>query len=217
MYDLDETIKARRSTRLFLRDRPVSRALLEDALTLAMQAPSNSNIQPWQLFFASGPARDRLVGALLTSAHGGEPTNSMLPESLAPLRNALGAAVYGAMGIERQDLEARRIAKLRNWEFFRAPVAGIVCMHRDLDHEDSMGVGMFLQTLLLALTARGVDTCVQRSIAQYPDTVRSVLGIPDDMRILCGLAVGYADPGFAANSLRVVRNPLDHNVTFIES
>jgi hypothetical protein len=46
-------------------------------------------------------------------------------------------------------------AVLRNWEFFRAPVAGIVCMHRDLGPADALSVGMFLQTLLLALTERG--------------------------------------------------------------
>lgn len=217
MYDLDESIKARHSTRLFLRDKSVPRELLDDALTLAVRAPSNSNIQPWRVFFASGPARDRLAEALLASAAGGEPAASVLPQSLAPLRSALGAAVYAAMGIDRDDTDARRIAKLRNWEFFGAPLAGIVCMHRDLGHEDSMGVGMFLQTLLLGLTARGLDTCVQMAIAQYPDTVRSVLGIPGDLRILCGLAVGYADPGFAGNSLRVTRDPLHHNVKFIES
>jgi nitroreductase len=50
-------------------------------------------------------------------------------------------------------------AVLRNWEFFRAPLAGIVCMHRDLGHADALSVGMFLQTLLLALTERGLDSC----------------------------------------------------------
>jgi hypothetical protein len=79
---------------------------------------------------------------------------------------------------------------LRNWEFFRAPLAGIVCMHRDLHYVDSLGVGMFLQTFLLALTARGLGTCVQVSIAGYPD------------------------PTFPANNLRTERNPIEHNVVF---
>lgn len=61
MYDLDGAIIARRSTRLFLRDKPVPRELVTKALELAMHAPSNSNIQPWHVVFASGPARDRLV------------------------------------------------------------------------------------------------------------------------------------------------------------
>src|SRR5215469_3997640 len=61
---------------------------------------------------------------------------------------------------------------VRNWEFFRAPVAGIVCMHQDLGPADALSVGMFLQTLLLALTERGLGSCVEVSISGYPETVR---------------------------------------------
>ena len=214
--DLSRVIKHRRSTRMFLRDKPVPRELLDEALALAMRAPSNSNIQPWRLFLAEGPRRDGLVEALLERASAGFPATVGLPESFAPLRRELGALVYGSMGVARHDVEARRIAQLRNWEFFRAPVAGVVCMHRDLGLVDSLGVGMFLQTLVLALTERGLGTCVQVSIAHYPDVLHEQLDIPDDLRVLCGLAVGYADPDFAANQLRVPRNPVEKNVVFLE-
>jgi nitroreductase len=70
MYDLDDVITSRHLSRLFLRDKPVPHGLVTEALELAIRAPSNSNIQPWHVFFASGPARDRLVEALLTQADG---------------------------------------------------------------------------------------------------------------------------------------------------
>jgi nitroreductase len=217
MFDLDDVIRERRSTRMFLRDKPVPRHLVDEALDLAIHAPSNSNVQPWQVVFASGPARDRLVEALLEDAQSGPPVVPQLPPEFAHLRTELGGLVYGSMGIARHDADARRIAVLRNWEFFRAPLVGVVCMYRDLDFVDSMGVGMFLQTLLLALTARGLGTCVQVSIAGYPETVREQLGIPDERRVLCGLAVGYPDPDFPGNTLRVPRNPVGDNVRFIDS
>jgi nitroreductase len=217
MFDLDEVIMQRRSVRMFLRDKPVPRHLVDEALDLAIHAPSNSNVQPWQVVFASGPARDRLVEALLEEAQSKPPAVPQLPPAFAHLRTELGGLVYGSMGIARHDAEARRIAVLRNWEFFRAPLACVVCMHRDLDFVDGMGVGMFVQTLLLALTARGLGTCVQVSIAGYPETVREQLGIPDEMRVLCGLAVGYPDPDFPGNALRVPRNPVEHNVRFVDS
>jgi nitroreductase len=191
--------------------------LVYEALTLAMRAPSNSNIQPWHLVLASGPARDRLVEALLEVAAVESPAVPVLPESFAHMRRDLGALVYGSMGISRHDAEARRIAVLRNWEFFRAPLAGIVCMHRDLDYVDAVGVGLFLQTLLLALTARGLGTCVQVSIAGYPDIVREQFNIGEDMRILSGLAIGYPDPAFPANDLHVPRNAVEQNVVFVDS
>jgi nitroreductase len=217
VYDLEEAIAERHSTRMFLRDKPVPPDLVHEALTLAMRAPSNSNIQPWHLVLASGPARDRLVEALLEVAAVESPAVPVLPESFAHMRRDLGALVYGSMGISRHDAEARRIAVLRNWEFFRAPLAGIVCMHRDLDYVDAVGVGLFLQTLLLALTARGLGTCVQVSIAGYPEIVREQLNIGEDMRILSGLAIGYPDPAFPANDLYVPRNAVEQNVVYVDS
>ncbi|WP_445167725.1 nitroreductase [Mycolicibacterium sp. Dal123E01] len=217
MHDLEKAITDRRSIRLFLRDRPVPRELVTESLELAIRAPSNSNIQPWHVVFASGPARDRLAEALLGQADIAAPNVPALPDSFAHLRRELGALVYGTMGIARHDAEARRIAVLRNWEFFRAPLTGIVCMHRDLDHVDAVGVGMFLQTFLLALTARGLGSCVQVSVAGYPDVLREHLGIGDEMRILCGVAIGYPDPEFACNQLDVPRNPLETNFVFKDS
>jgi len=216
LHDLADLVQERHSTRMFLRDKPVPRELLDEALALAMRAPSNSNIQPWRLFLATGPRRDRLVEALLAEASTGYPATVGLPESFARLRSEIGALVYGSMGIAREDAAGRRIAQLRNWEFFRAPVAGVVCMHRDLGHADSLAVGMFLQTLVLALTGHGLGTCLQVSIAHFPDVLHDQLDIPDDLQILCGLAVGYADPEFPANRLRTPRNPVDENITFLD-
>ena len=80
-----------------------------------------------------------------------------------------------------------------------------------------MGVGMFLQTLLLALTERGLGTCVQVSIAGYPEIVRKQLDIAPTLSILCGLAVGYPDPAFPGNKVRIGRHPVAKHVRFVES
>jgi nitroreductase len=217
MYDLEEAIRTRRSTRLFLRDRPVPKALVIEALELAIRAPSNSNIQPWRLVFNSGAARDRLVEALLQEAERGEPQVPSLPDEFRHFRSDLGALVYGSMGVSRHDAAARRVATLRNWEFFRAPLGAVVCMHHHLGYVDALGVGMFLQTFMLALNARGVGSCVQVSIAGYPDVIREQLHIGEDMRILCGVSIGYPDPDFPGNSLNVPRSPLADNFVFLES
>ena len=109
-----------------------------------------------------------------------------LPHAFAHLRRELGAQVYGSMGITREDTEGRRIAVLRNWEFFRAPLAGIVCMHSELGKVDALGVGMFLQTLVLALTAQraghvrsGLDRGLSRD---HPRTARDPDGLFDSVR-----------------------------------
>ena len=91
----------------------------------------------------------------------------------------------------------------------------MVCMHRDLGFPDALGVGMYLQTLLLALTEREIHSCVQVSTALYPDIVREQLGIPDELTVLCGVCIGYADPHFAANHLDIPRNDLSDNVVYL--
>ena len=216
MLDLDDAIKERHSTRMFL-PQPVPRLLVNEALALAVLAPSNSNIQPWHVEFVEGPARDRLAKALLEQIRLGPPNIPPLPESFRHYRSELGRQVYGAMGIAREDKAGHDAAVIRNWEFFRAPMAGIVCMHRDLGIVDALGVGMFLQTFLLALTERNLGSCVEVSVAGYPDTIRAQLAIPEELSILCGVAIGYADPKFPGNRLRVSRNPVEENVVFHEN
>ncbi|WP_135453548.1 nitroreductase [Mycobacterium sp. DL99] len=218
MAEFGDVVRSRRSSRMFLPDKPVPRELLDEALALAVRAPSNSNTQPWHVFFATGERRIRLVDALLAAVEAAPPAvgSAGLPPRFAYLRRESGALVYGAMGIARDDAEGRWAAQKRNWEFFHAPVAGVVCMHRDFTNVDAMGVGMFLQTLLLALNERGLGSCVQVSISFYPDVLREQLDVPDDLTILSGLSIGYADPQFAANHLDTPRNPIGENVVFLQ-
>ena len=215
MSDLDQVIRARRSSRMFLPDKPVPRELVDEALALAVSAPSNSNIQPWHMVFASGATRERLVAAQLEAART-KRSRADLPDAFAHYRFDLGTELYGLMGVARDDAEGRRAAILHNWEFFHAPLAGIVCINRELGAEDILGVGMFLQTLILALTERGLGTCVQVSIAGYPDVVRAQLDIADEFTILCGLAVGYPDPEFRANQIRTPRDAPASKVIFLD-
>jgi nitroreductase len=203
LSDLDRAILERHSTRMFL-PRSVPRESVIEALALAQHAPSNSNIQPWRLVFVSGTARDRLKDALL-------------PKAFEHYRYELGAEVYGSMGITIADTARHAAAVMRNFDFFGAPLAGIVCMHRDLGPADAVSVGMYLQTLMLALTARGLGTCVEVSVAGYPDVVRTELNIPQELTIICGLAVGYSDPDFPANKLHIGRDPVARHVVFLDN
>jgi nitroreductase len=216
MYDLDETIKARHSTRKFL-PLAVPRNLIDESLALAQCAPSNSNIQPWRVWLVTGAARERLRAALMDAAGRETPNIPKLPESFQHYRQELGVEVYGSMGIKREDKEARKAAVLRNYEFFGAPVGAIVCMHKDLGVADSLSVGMYLQTFVLALTARGLGTCCEVSIAGYPEVIHKELNIPLELSIICGMAIGYPDLDFAANRLHIGRDPVGKEVVFLEN
>ena len=193
---LDQVIRDRRSIRSFLA-RPVPPALLEEALAIAQRAPSNSNVQPWRLIVVSGARRDSLSRALRIAAE-----RDPFP-NIPPLPQ------------EYQHRKARRKALLRNYDFFDAPVVGILCMPESLGVADAVSVGIYLQTLMLSLTARGLGSCAQVALAGYPEVLRFELKIPSELLIICGLAIGYADPEFPANHLYTPRAPLSETITLL--
>jgi nitroreductase len=214
MFDFEQLVGRRCSIRRFL-PTPIPREHLEAALSLAQLAPSNSNIQPWRLFLTEGERTERLREALRAEVKANPRELAPLPASFRAYRRELGAIVYGSMGIARDDEAGRAAASQRNYEFFGAPMVGILCMHRDLGLVDAVGVGMYLQTLVLGLTARGIGTCVQAALTTYPEVIRRELAIPDELVILCGLSLGYADPDFPTNHLKVPKQPVDKNVSIL--
>lgn len=216
LHGLDESVLARHATRKFV-PTPVPMPLLREALELAQHAPSNSNIQPWRLFIATGAAHDRLATSLLHEAQLSEPNIPALPDAFKHYRSDLGKQVYNTgMGIARDDLAGRKAAVLRNYNFFGAPVVAIVCMNKALGFEDALGVGMYLQTLLLGLTERGLQSCVEVSVAGYPEIVKKELGIGEELEILCGVAIGYEDTNFKGNELRIGRENVDFTTKWLD-
>lgn len=152
---------------MFLPDRAVPEELLTEAIALAMRAPSNSTVQPWQVYLATGARRDKLATAPSAEARSNPPTTLGLPDTLAESRRERAHWSTDRWASPATTPKRRWNAQLRNFEFFYAPVAGIVCMHRDLDMADALGVGMFPRRHL-ALRERGVDSCGCRSTTSTP-------------------------------------------------
>ena len=75
-------------------------------------------------------------------------------------------------------------------------------------------LGMFLQTLMLLLRERGLDSCAQECWALYPKTVADFLQWPQDRILFCGMAVGHRDPAHPVNALRSERAPLEEWARF---
>jgi nitroreductase len=124
--------------------------------------------------------------------------------------------LYGAMGVTRDDKKGRLDAMVQNYAFFGAPHVAFVCMERTFDIGVALDVGMYMQTLMLALWSRGVGSCAQAALAAHEEITRELLDIPEHLRILCGLSFGYEDPRVPANRARQARDAIDRNVRFFE-
>lgn len=214
---LEHCIRHRHSIRFYKTD-PVDPKVLRECLALAQLAPSNSNIQNWRLTIASGAARDRIVNALKDAATTHGPNVPSLPEKFKHFRSEFGHILYGEQGygIPRHDKEGAQWASLRNYEFFDAPVVAVITMHEDLVPVDAMSVGMFVQTLMLALTERGLGACLQVSVTGYPEVLREHFGLEGDQLILCGMAIGWPAEGNKVNELVVPRDELQEQVAFLK-
>lgn len=217
--DLGQLVRARRSVRGFRPD-PVPDALIRRAFALAQQAPSNCNTQPWTVHVVSGEAAERVRAAMHAAAAAGErptpdqPFTGAYPDQYRTRQIDSARALYAALGIARGDAEGRRRAGLANYRFFDAPHAAFVFMRRDFGIREAVDVGMFAQTLMLALTADGVASCAQGALSHYAAIVRRVLGVGEDQQLLFGIAFGWEDGGHPANAARVGRATIDEAATF---
>jgi nitroreductase len=221
--DVRKALYERRSTRAFL-DRLVAPELLTEIFEAAQQAPSNCNTQPWQTIVVSGAARDALARALATHlASGAAPAPDFGPSVLPDYKGAYrdrqhssAAALYAAMGIERDDKTARACASRRNWAFFDAPHVALFTMDRDLGLMGAVDVGAYAHGLSLMMTASGIASCLQASLGYFPVPIRESLHIHDRMGILFGMSFGYQDPNASANLASTDRAAMIDAVRLVE-
>jgi nitroreductase len=212
-----DALRARGSTRAFL-PTPVDAHTVWRILDAARYAPSGSNIQPWQVHVVAGPARDALCAAVLDVASSAGPKAFSWPYNYYPVkwrepylarRRACGWGLYGTLGIERGDRAAMAAQELRNYDFFGAPVGLFLFIDGDLEIGSWLDCGMFLQSVMLAAQAEGLATCPQAAWAPFHTIVRAHVGAPESQVLICGLALGRADPDALVNRFRPARESVE--------
>ncbi|WEP00095.1 nitroreductase [Streptomyces sp. FXJ1.172] len=219
--DVYEAVASRRAVRGFA-DEPVPRETLERVLSAAARAPSGSNLQPWHAYVVTGAPlaeiKKRAGERIAANDPWDEPEYEQYPPALkSPYRerrSAFGAERYGALGIAREDWEARQRAAAANWDCFGAPAALFCYVDRDLGRPQWSDVGMYLQTVMLLLRAEGLHSCPQMAWAKFHKTVAEVLSPPDDLVLFCGMSIGFEDT--TVPHTRTGRAPLDETVTFVD-
>ncbi|KAF5545680.1 hypothetical protein FPHYL_10666 [Fusarium phyllophilum] len=182
-----ETILERHSTRAFCTGQEVPMSVIEDCFSIAQHAPSSTNIQPWKVTVASGEPLKRLSAALVTAFENKEELKiDAIPESYNHYRSELGHHVYGPNGynIVRGDTEAMTKTLIDNFNFYNAPVVAVISIDKALNKGDVLSVGIYLQTLLLLLTEKGLGTQVSAAPTGYPDIIKRELGIDENLDIL---------------------------------
>jgi nitroreductase len=222
---VDSAIVSRRSVRAYLAT-PVAREDIEAILAVASRAPSGTNIQPWKVHVLSGAAKECLSEAILKVYNDPEQARTHQEEyhyyprrwasPYLERRRKLGWDLYGLLGLTRDDKAGMAAQHGRNFRFFDAPVGLIFTIDRVLEQGSWLDYGMFLQNIMIAARARGLDTCPQAAFTQFHRIIATQLDLPPGDMVVCGMALGHADPSRIENTLSSTREPVAAFARFLE-
>lgn len=216
--NVTEAVLARKSIRQFL-PTPVADETIRSLLERASRSPSRSNYQPWRIFVLNGESME----ALRAEADGRElePEGYEIshPTIWQPYRSArfdVLKQIFERVGIGLQDYEARQNhLHDSNYESFGAPASLFCFVDKRLGKAQWTDLGMFLQTFMLLAQEAGLDTCAQEYWAKRSNQVSEFVGAPEELMLVCGMAIGYRDPDAEVNKVASERIPLDEWATFV--
>jgi nitroreductase len=219
---VDDVIKRRFANRAFTDD-PVTRRTIEEILEIARFTPSGANIQPWRVYVMGGDGKAAISRALLQAHNEARDQHvseyryyaSELPEPYLSRRNQFGRLFYGSLGISQTDLAARAGQTSKNYGFFGAPVGLIITIDRRLEIGSWLDLGMFVQNVMIAAGARGLQTCPQETFAKYHAVLRKHLPISDDEMVVCGMSIGVAEAASARAGSLMPKAPVNEFAKFI--
>ncbi|WP_235581343.1 MULTISPECIES: nitroreductase [unclassified Rhizobacter] len=214
---VDAAITSRRSLRAFL-PTPIPRETIEDILRVASRAPSGTNTQPWKVYVLTGEPLQALARDI-TAVYDDPAEAAQHREEYAyyPVewrppyvdrRRKVGWDLYGLLGIAKGDKPRMHAQHGRNYVFFDAPVGLMFTIDRVMQQGSWLDYGMFLQNIMVAARARGLDTCPQAAFTQFHRIILPHLGAADDEMLVCGMSLGVADPAAVENTLVTEREPV---------
>lgn len=211
---VDQVIRSRRSLRAFL-NTPVAQEDIQAILEVAARAPSGTNTQPWKVYVLTGNSLHNLSSKILAAHNNPEAAKLHTEEyKYYPVewrspyidrRRKVGWDLYTLLGLGRENKAGMHAQHGRNYLFFDAPVGLIFTIDRVMEQGSWLDYGMFLQNIMLAARARGLDTCPQAAFTQFHKIIAEELQLPEQEMVVCGMSLGFADMRKIENTLQTER------------
>ena len=226
---VDAAITSRMSVRAFT-DQPVARDQIEQILQVASRAPSGTNCQPWKVYVLQGGSRDTLVERVC-SVHDAMRTDPALVAEYAEeydyypqkwvspyidRRRENGWGLYGMLGIGKGDKDKMHLQHQRNYRFFDAPVGLMFTVDRVMGRGSLVDYGAFLQSIMVSARGHGLHTCPQAAWNNFSKIIMPHIGAGPDEMLVCGMALGYADPAAPVNGFHTPRIPVQDFTTWLD-
>ena len=218
----DDVVVGRRSIRGFL-DKPVPKALIAEILEVAMRAPSSFNNQCWNFSVVTGEPLAAIRQGNTEGILAGKPDSREfrrfdgVADDHRGRQIEIAKQLFGAMGIARDDKDARQDWVLRGFRQFDAPVSIVVTYDRVLLGSDiaPFDCGAVTNALVNAAWSRGLGCVINSQGIMQSPVVREHARIPDDQVIMICVAMGWPDADFPANAVVSNRKSVGEAVRFI--
>ena len=218
----DEIVCGRRSIRGFL-DRRVPKALIAEVIEVAMRAPSSFNNQCWNFSVVTGNPLDAIRRGNTEGILGGKPDSREfrrfdgIAEDHRARQIEIAKQLFGAMGIARDDKDARQDWVLRGFRQFDAPVSIVITYDRVLLGSDiaPFDCGAVTNALVNAAGSRGLGCVINSQGIMQSPVVREHARIPDDQVIMICVAMGWPDESFPANAVVSNRKSVEEAISFV--
>jgi len=215
--ELLEALKNRRVTRAFT-GKQVQPEVINEILKIATNAPSGSNLQPWEIYVVGGDKKDTLCQRISTAFHDGQRVTA--PKYSVPLPGKYSDRTSKLFKDLKPYLDELEVGNNHIVEgslrYFDAPVAIMIFIHESLAPLRLPCIGSFMAYLMLAAQAHGIGSCPIGYVRVVENEIRNFLHIPDDMKFVISVALGYPDEMNPINRFKAGRTSLDEICTFVD-
>ena len=124
-------------------------------------------------------------------------------------RRENGWSLYGLLGIGKGDKDKMHLQHQRNYRFFDAPVGLMFTIDRVMGRGSLLDYGMFIQSVMVAARSRGLGTCPQAAWNGFASIILPHIEAGGNEMLVCGMALGYADPTDVVNTFHTPRVAVD--------
>lgn len=220
--DYEKLAYDRRSIRGYRPD-PVPKDVIDDIISIAKQAPSSMNTQPWHFHVVTGAPLELIrEGNTERMMAGAAPDREIRSHDgyqgeHRERQKVVAGQLFESMGIDWGDKELRRDWAMRGFRQFDAPVSIVGTIDRDLEHSivAYFDLGQIVYGLVLAAWDRGLGTVINGQGISQSSVVRAHANIPDDQIIVITVAMGYPADDFPANDVRSERRATGEIVNYV--
>lgn len=226
-----DAIKSRKSIRAYT-NKDISNQTVKNLIQIAGKTPSYASTQPWKVYVAKGRKLKQLKALwqrrlskssdLYASGSGNGTNSDISGPSKQALKNMPDFTkntqewldhrlkVTGISNQQYRDLSGRQVPT-----FYGAPVVVYLCVSQYASKYSYYDLGAFGQTLMLAAKDQEIDSLAAYTNVMFGDILHQNLNIPDDLKIVIGICLGYEEKNNLLNKPRAQHLSTDQYLKII--